>query len=205
MPKHKHSDVHPNDHFIKHAHIPRSIWAAKVVWGRWEVGNSNIMVDIVQCPGCCDGPCALTTISNNWGGLVMPGFMKTVSCSHLVMLGGRSVLVDNCSGQQIALGDYGEYRNENLTPMGNIFEDMRTLGIDPQDSAYCPVVSRVSTSEFVSLPGRVKNANDFDLELGDCGGKHLVLHQPKATSLPVHANEQFALLLKALSTRLAGF
>ncbi|KAI6137294.1 heterokaryon incompatibility protein-domain-containing protein [Pisolithus sp. B1] len=50
-----------NAHFIKHAHLPRSIWDARVVWGRWEADNFRIMVDVVQCPGCCGGPWEIST------------------------------------------------------------------------------------------------------------------------------------------------
>ncbi|KAI6159001.1 heterokaryon incompatibility protein-domain-containing protein [Pisolithus thermaeus] len=204
MSEHRYSLVNRNDHFIKHAQLPRSIWAASIVWGRWEAGNSNIMVDIVQCPGCCDGPCALTIISNDPpGDLVMPELMKTVSCSHSVILDGREVLVDECSGQRIALGDYGSYRDGNLIRMGNIFEDMRTLGIDLEDPAYRPVVSRVSSSEFLTLPDHMKNVNDLAVIRQSSPMTLLALHQPKAISLL--ANEHVVLLLNSvLSTRLAG-
>lgn len=43
----------PSENFIKHAHLPRSIWAATVVWGKPGRYNSNVTVDIKQCPGCC--------------------------------------------------------------------------------------------------------------------------------------------------------
>ncbi|KAI6158993.1 heterokaryon incompatibility protein-domain-containing protein [Pisolithus thermaeus] len=203
MPKPVPSFVNRNDHFIKHTHLPRSTWAVSVVWGRWEAGNSNVMVDIVQCPGCCDGPCALTTISNDQqGDLVMPGLMKTVSSSYSLVLDGRLVRVVECFGQRIALGDYGGYRNDTFIRMGNIFEDMRTFGIDPEDSAYYPVVTRVSSSEFLPLPGHTRNANDLAVVFQPYRRAHLALRQPKAVSLP--ANEHVVLLLKALSTRLSG-
>ncbi|KAI6013896.1 heterokaryon incompatibility protein-domain-containing protein [Pisolithus marmoratus] len=55
-----HDNEHRNVHFVKHAHLPRSILAARVVWGKWEMNNLRVMVDVTQCPGCCDGPCAWT-------------------------------------------------------------------------------------------------------------------------------------------------
>ncbi|KAI6095841.1 heterokaryon incompatibility protein-domain-containing protein [Pisolithus croceorrhizus] len=92
-----------DDRFIKHVHIPRSIWAANVVWSEWRAGDSTVLVDVVQCPGCCDGPCALTTIpSDSPSTFAMHGLMKTVSCSYTVTLDGREVLVDECPGQRIA-------------------------------------------------------------------------------------------------------
>ncbi|KAI6161025.1 heterokaryon incompatibility protein-domain-containing protein [Pisolithus thermaeus] len=60
FPKHKYDYGCRHDHFIKHAHLPRSIWAARVIWGRWEMDNFKVVVDIDQCPGCCDGPHAWT-------------------------------------------------------------------------------------------------------------------------------------------------
>ncbi|KAI6100818.1 heterokaryon incompatibility protein-domain-containing protein [Pisolithus croceorrhizus] len=48
-------------HFIKHAHLPQSIWDARVVWGRWEADNFRITIDVVQCPGCCGGPWQIST------------------------------------------------------------------------------------------------------------------------------------------------
>lgn len=46
----------PSEDFIKHAHLPRSVWAATVVWGKSGRYNSNVTVDIKQCPGCCVAP-----------------------------------------------------------------------------------------------------------------------------------------------------
>ncbi|KAI5995245.1 hypothetical protein EDC04DRAFT_1213681 [Pisolithus marmoratus] len=58
MPKRER--VFHNDQFTKHAHLPRSIWAARVVWRRWDLDDFKVMVDVEQCPGCCDGPCTWT-------------------------------------------------------------------------------------------------------------------------------------------------
>ncbi|KIN94207.1 hypothetical protein M404DRAFT_1008505 [Pisolithus tinctorius Marx 270] len=104
--------------------------------------------------------------------------------------------VDECSDQRIALGDYGDYFNGTFLCTGNIYEDMRTLGIDTMDSAYCPVVSRKYDHERP-----MKNGDDLTVAHHD-KGKHLALHQSKGVSVP--ANERFVLLLKALSTRAAG-
>ncbi|KAI6038842.1 hypothetical protein EDC04DRAFT_1841431 [Pisolithus marmoratus] len=83
---------------------------------------------------------------------------------------------------------------------GNIFEDMRALGIDLTDSAYCSVVSRVSGFERK----KYLDSDHYDLAVASptTGNTYLVLHRPKGISLP--ANEYLVLLLKALSSRLAG-
>ncbi|KIO05861.1 hypothetical protein M404DRAFT_505804 [Pisolithus tinctorius Marx 270] len=74
---------------------------------------------------------------------------------------------------------------------------MQELGIDPTDSIYRPVVSRVSgfvanraQTEPVIAVARVAWRNS------------LALHHPQGLSLPT--NEEFELQLKALSPRLAG-
>ncbi|KAI5992971.1 heterokaryon incompatibility protein-domain-containing protein [Pisolithus albus] len=101
MSKQQHSHLTRNTHFVKHAHLPRSIWAAKVVWGRWEEDNFNVMVDVEQCPGCCDGPWGMTTTLNDRGGLGMPGLMNTVYRPCSLNLDRWLAEVDECSGQSI--------------------------------------------------------------------------------------------------------
>ncbi|KAI6145781.1 heterokaryon incompatibility protein-domain-containing protein [Pisolithus tinctorius] len=191
MPK-RLDDPNPNheDHFIKHAHLPRSIWGARVVWGDWEMDNFKVMVDVEQCPGCCDGPCTWTTKS--WRGLDTPGLMLMNHQPYECRLDGWPAQLDECSGQRIALGDYGDYSDGNFKCTGNIFEDTRTPGVDPV-SSDCAVVSRVAGNEQkrdgpVVIPrGRIS---------------YLALHQPKGLSLPT--NKCIMLLLKTLSTRAAG-
>ncbi|KAI5987984.1 heterokaryon incompatibility protein-domain-containing protein [Pisolithus orientalis] len=197
MPKQEHEDERSNDHFIKHAHLPRSIWAARVVWGRREMGNFKLMVDVEQCPGCCDGPRGWTTTSNDWSGLDMPGPMNPVRHTYRLHLDGCQVRLDKCSGQQIALGDYGDYSNGTLICTGNIYEDMRTLGINTMDLADCSTAS--SKSDY-AVP-MMENEYDLTVAYHD-EGMHLALRRSKGLSLPV--NECFVLLLKALSTRAAG-
>ncbi|KAI6138371.1 hypothetical protein BKA82DRAFT_486828 [Pisolithus tinctorius] len=184
---------------LRHVHFPRSIWAARVVWGRLEMGNFKIMVDVEQCPGCCDGPRGWTTTSNDQGGLDTPGPMNTFPYSYYLYLNGWQVQLQECSGQQIALGDYGDYSDGTLIRTGNIYEDMRTLGIDVMDSAYCPVVS--GKSGYRLPTSHMKNGDGLTLKYRD-KGERLVPDQLKGVSLPV--NERFVLLLKALSTRAAG-
>ncbi|KAI5984991.1 hypothetical protein EDC04DRAFT_3002319 [Pisolithus marmoratus] len=142
MPKHKHED--PNDHFTKHIHLPQSIWAARVVWGRWEMVDFKVMVDIEQCPGCCDGPCRWMTTENDCGTLCMPGLMKMVQGPYLLRLDGWKVCFEKCSGQWVALGDYGDYSDGILIQTDSIFEDMLALSMDPKDSTYSSVVSCIS-------------------------------------------------------------
>lgn len=184
------------DNFIKHAHLPRSILAARVVWGRWESYNFKLMIDVEQCPGCCAGPRSWTATSNDRYGLDMPGLMKTAFHSHRLKVDGWRIWLDQCSGQMIALGDYGDYSNGSFRRDGNIFEDMVTLGIPTTDPAYHPVVSRVSDSGHGWR--RLKSQSGPDV----IRFEQPPLYQPKGLSLP--ANEHFVLLLKALSTRLAG-
>ncbi|KAI6151171.1 hypothetical protein BKA82DRAFT_771875 [Pisolithus tinctorius] len=61
---HKH-DESLCDNFIKHAHLPRSIWAARVAWGRWNENDLKIVIDIKQCFGCCIGPREWVPASND--------------------------------------------------------------------------------------------------------------------------------------------
>ncbi|KAI6123443.1 heterokaryon incompatibility protein-domain-containing protein [Pisolithus croceorrhizus] len=187
------------DNFIKHAHFPRSILAARVVWGRWETYNFKLMIDVEQCPGCCAGPWKWTATSNDRHGLDMPGLMKTAFHSHRLKVDGWWIWLDQCSGQRITLGDYGDYSDGNFRRDGNIYEDMGTLGIATTDSAYYPVVSSVSDSGYTLH--RLTSQNGLEV-IRYGGHKHPPLYQPKGLSLP--ANERFVLLLKALSTRLEG-
>ncbi|KAI6001711.1 hypothetical protein EDC04DRAFT_1055812 [Pisolithus marmoratus] len=200
MPKQEHTYVHRDDHFTKHAHLPRSIWAARVVWGRWEMDNFKVMVDIEQCPGCCDGPCRWTGTGNDSGDIDMPGLMKTVPGPYLLRVDGWEARFDKWSGQLIELGDYGDYSDGVLTRTGNIFEDMRTLGIDSEDTTSSPVVSRVSGWEW---PMRdMRNRGNVAVTHSAIEDRHLALRQPKGILLP--ANDSIVLLLKALAIRLAG-
>ncbi|KAI6001728.1 hypothetical protein EDC04DRAFT_1058126 [Pisolithus marmoratus] len=198
MPKRER--VHSIDHFTKHAHLPQSIWAARVVWGRWEMDNFKVMVDVEQCPGCCDGPCTWTTTDNDRGDIGMPGLMKTVRGSHSLRLDRWEARFDKCFGQQVALGDYGNYSDGVLIRTGNIFEDMRTHGMDPEDSTYSPVVSRVSG--WKRRMRDMRNQDNVAVAHSAIGDRHLALRQPKGISLP--ANDSTVLLLKALAIRLAG-
>ncbi|KAI6145910.1 heterokaryon incompatibility protein-domain-containing protein [Pisolithus tinctorius] len=91
-----------NDHFIKHAHLPQSIWAARVVWGRWEKGDFRIMVDVEQCPGCCDGPHGWATTLNHCHGPQTPGLMHIGVHPYSLRLDGWEVELDESSDQRIS-------------------------------------------------------------------------------------------------------
>ncbi|KAI6141592.1 hypothetical protein BKA82DRAFT_4200189 [Pisolithus tinctorius] len=184
---------HHCDTFIKHAHLPRSIWDARVVWGRWDTDNFNVMVDVEQCPGCCNGPCEWVETSNDGDGLDIPGLMKTVCHSYQLVLDGWSVQLEECSSQQTTLGDYGSYSNDDFTRDGNIFEDMQAIGIDSTDLPYLPVAPCVSSIEYCWPT--LQDRDDIVMAYHD-EKKHLALHQPKGLSLP--ANDHFVLLLKVL-------
>ncbi|KAI6102875.1 heterokaryon incompatibility protein-domain-containing protein [Pisolithus sp. B1] len=197
----KHGNVRFSKYFVKHAHLPRSIWAARVVWGKWGGDDFKVMVDVVECPGCCDGPCRMTTTFDDCRGLAMPGLMETVSHSYSLELDGRPVEADECSGQRIALGDYGDYFNDKFIRTGNIYEEKRTPGIDLEHPTNCPVIPRVSSSVDVGIMDWMTNQGDL-VVTHHFEHTRLALYQPQAFSLP--ANKDVSLLLKALSTRLSG-
>lgn len=79
-----------------------------------------------------------------------------------------------------------------------MFEDVQELGIDPMHSLYRPVVSCVSSHKRVLRRAQTQH----DVVVTSSSGENIALHQPKGLSLP--NNEEIELLLKALSTRLAG-
>ncbi|KAI5985044.1 hypothetical protein EDD15DRAFT_2304051 [Pisolithus albus] len=165
------------------------------------------MVDVIDCPGCCDGPRRTTITFNDWRGLDTPGLMNTVSRSYCLEVeeppdsGRRQPQFDVCSRQRFALGDYGDYSPGNLVCTGNIFEDMPIVGFDHKDPAYCPTAFNVPCPGLGILMYPVEFGDDFALAYRHMDTS-LALRQPKRISLP--ANEHISLLLKALSTRLAG-
>ncbi|KAI6138879.1 heterokaryon incompatibility protein-domain-containing protein [Pisolithus tinctorius] len=175
---------------MKGVHLPRSIWDARIIVS----SATDVMIDIEQCPGCCTGPRECTPMADHpW----VPWTSESYG-SHELELGGYSARLCECIGKEIVLGDYGDYSSdENFKRRGNIFEDMRELGIDPTDSVYRSVVSDVSSSKRVLR--RSQTQHDV---VSHSWGENLVLHQPKGLSLPNH--KTFELLLKAWCTRLAG-
>ncbi|KAI6022067.1 heterokaryon incompatibility protein-domain-containing protein [Pisolithus marmoratus] len=169
-------------------HLPRSICHARIVCGSQASGYTNVMIDIEECAGCC-GPHGYTSS-------LRAELWPPWSGSHSLELNGISAWLDECSGREIALGDYGDSLDGNFKRCGNIFEDMRELGVDLTDSAYCPAVSRVSSREYVRR--RLRTRNDVDVVVTS-SRKSLALHQSKGLSLP--NSKEFKRLLKALSTR----
>ncbi|KAI6038928.1 hypothetical protein EDC04DRAFT_1849011 [Pisolithus marmoratus] len=163
------------------------------------MGNFKVMVDVEQCPGCCDGPCRWTTTDSDCGNIGVPGLMETVRGSYSLRLDGWEACFERCFGQGLVLGDYGDYSDGVLIRAGNIFEDMRTLCMDPKDLTYCPVVSRVSDGGWRR---HMRNHGNVAVARSAIEDRHLALRQPKGISLP--ANDSIVLLLKALSTRLSG-
>ncbi|KAI6000073.1 hypothetical protein EDD15DRAFT_1886709 [Pisolithus albus] len=196
----EHGELLYSQYVLKHAHLPRSVWAAGVVCGRWE-DNFKVMVDVVECPGCCDGPHRTTTTTNDCFGLGMPGLMNTVSHTHVLSVNEGLAVLDNCSSQQIVLGDYGDYSSGEFARTGNIFEDMQPTGFDREDPTYLPTVFRVRCPGLGISMDWMNKEDDLALARG-FGRTNLALRQPNGISLP--ANEHVSLLLKALSTRLAG-
>ncbi|KAI5993762.1 heterokaryon incompatibility protein-domain-containing protein [Pisolithus orientalis] len=176
---------------VKCAHLPRAIWDARVVWYSGNM-QTNVMVDVQRCSGCCIGPHERISASNDGDGLDMPGFMKAVHKFRGLKLDGKLVWVYQCADQKIALGDYGDYSNGTFRPYGNIFKDMQVDDIDP---AYRPVASCVSSDADV-LHRRQDQGLTVEFD------ERLTLHSPEGFSLP--NNQQLVLLLKAFSIRLAG-
>ncbi|KAI6118529.1 hypothetical protein EDD16DRAFT_1726773 [Pisolithus croceorrhizus] len=191
---------HWNDHFSKHAHLPQSIWAARAFWA---------MVDVIECPGCCDGPYGMTTTPVGtfswmiWMASLYPGlwtgFVVRICCGRTS--GGSALTSVPVNGLQ-QLGDYGDYFDGTLICTGNIFEDMRIVGIDLEDSTYCPVVSPVVDPGTVAISRWMRNQDDIVVTYARTKETYLALHQPKAISLVAY--EHISVLLKALSARLAG-
>ncbi|KAI6151182.1 heterokaryon incompatibility protein-domain-containing protein [Pisolithus tinctorius] len=174
---------------MKGVHLPRSVWDARIIVS----SATNVMIDIEQCPGCCTGPRECTPLADHpW----VPWTSQSYR-SHELELGGRSARLHECISQGVALGDYGDYSsNDNFKRRGNIFED---LGIDPTDSVYRPVVSRVSSSKRVR---RHSETQHDVVVVSHSWSVNLELYQPKALSLP--NDQKFELLLKTWATRFAG-
>ncbi|KAI6016553.1 heterokaryon incompatibility protein-domain-containing protein [Pisolithus marmoratus] len=172
----------------QYVHLPRSICHARIVCGHWGSGYTNVMIDVEQCAGCC-GP-------DGYASSFRAELWPPWTGAHGLELNGISAGLDECSGREIALGDYGHSLRDNFKRYGNVFEDMQELGVDLTDSAYRPVVSRVSNCEYVRR--RLQTQNDVDVVV-TCSGKSLALHQSKGLSLP--NSKKFRLLLKGLSTR----
>ncbi|KAI6120315.1 hypothetical protein EDD16DRAFT_892319 [Pisolithus croceorrhizus] len=90
------------DSGIKCAHLPRSIWDARVVWDTRNT-QTNVMIDVEQCPGCCIGPRECTIASNDRNDLDTPGFMKTVHNLRGLKLDGKDVWLCDCSDKRITV------------------------------------------------------------------------------------------------------
>ncbi|KAI6160371.1 hypothetical protein EDD17DRAFT_1761084 [Pisolithus thermaeus] len=169
---------------VWNAHLPQTIWDAKVFCCSSDSGYSDMMVDIEPCPGCCTGPLMEMYMSGT-PELQLPWTSNPLG-SHELQLDGELTKFDLCSSQELALGDYGISSVHNFIHHGNIFEDMQEYGIDSTDLAQ-EVVTASPVKSMIIGQGGAK--------------KPLVLYQPKGLSLP--DNEEFKLLLKALSICLA--
>ncbi|KAI6022064.1 hypothetical protein EDC04DRAFT_343259 [Pisolithus marmoratus] len=171
------------------AHLPRSICHARIVRDCPFSGHINVMIDIEQCAGCC-GPHGH---ASSLRGELWPSWFG----SHWLELNGIPASLDECSGQEIALGDYGDSLDDNFKRCGNILEDMRELRVDLTDSAYSPVVSRVSNYEAARRG--LQSQHDVDVVVTLSRDKALALHQSKGLSLP--NSKKFKRLLRGLSSR----
>lgn len=192
---------HKIDYWVKHVHLPRSIWAAKATFGTQEALKSKINVDVDQCAGCCYGPLALRATTHKLINLPMPGFMETdinFSRVHELVLDGIFVFLLECASQEIALGDYGnwDHESETFTRDGNIFEDLellaRTPGTNLMNSAYRPVER--------TIPQFFRWGDHISTSVVKGSHSPLAMRQPIGYSLPT--SRKFTLLLKSLSTRI---
>lgn len=180
--------------FIKHAHLPRSIWAVRFMWGVWYRGNCNVTVDIVCCTGCCRGPLAWKTSTSDWNGLETPGPMEKASLSsreYALYMDGIKVQLLRFPGiGAVQLGDYGHFdANFKLRRDGNIFQNCAA------DPAYDPIEHKVSTGNATVMAEDV-----MDMWASHNSSPRLMLRQPIGLSLP--NNRQLVILLKELSCRL---
>ncbi|KAI6044898.1 hypothetical protein EDC04DRAFT_2640530 [Pisolithus marmoratus] len=154
------------NNFVKHAHFPRTIRAARVIWGRQDAENFKVMIDIQLCPGCCVGPLKCI-VTNDPDSPDMPGLMRTDHYSHQLELDGKRIKLEEC--------------------------------FPAKDPAFRPVSSHVSGDQFILK--RIRNSADLAVTFRN-ESRQLALYQPTGLSLP--NNEHTVLLLKALSTHLAG-
>lgn len=180
--------------FIRHAHLPRSIWDARITWGVWYRGNCTVNIDIVPCTGCCYGPLALKTSTANWNSIEAPGPMREAGPSsprYALHIDGSKVQLLRFPGIEIIqLGDYG-YWDSTFKRDGNIFQD---LAADP---AYDPVKRKISAGNGGTM------AEDREtVWTSSDNSSELVLSQPAGLSLP--NNEQLRFLLKNLSSHLTN-
>ncbi|KAI6107093.1 heterokaryon incompatibility protein-domain-containing protein [Pisolithus croceorrhizus] len=184
----------------ENVHLPRSIFHV-------DIYPYERRIRIKQCPGCCgklgEREETRVFVTNRFGGgLFKPNpsyngeiYSPLIRGSHRLQLSGQWLV--ECSGQKIELGDYGSFVDGIFICRGNILKDMQRLDI--VHSAYDPVSSVVSGHSHV--PGQVQN--QCDVVTTCCSGKEMVLHLPRDRSLP--RNEDFELLLRAFSMRLAGY
>ncbi|KAI6003185.1 hypothetical protein F5J12DRAFT_164229 [Pisolithus orientalis] len=188
-------------YYVNHAHLPRSIWAAKVVWGQSRVGNATVTVDVDQCTGCCYGPLEWRVTADDRDGLPIPGLMKmdiAYKRGHWLLVDGIHIKLLECTTQMIALGDYGDWdrKDETFKCNGNIFEELRTLSgvlaVKPNDPACRPVKRIVSSA--------VKRDDGVETVVDPKTFPPLVLRGPVGWLLP--NSRHLILLLKALSARL---
>ncbi|KAI6161746.1 heterokaryon incompatibility protein-domain-containing protein [Pisolithus thermaeus] len=144
--------------YVKHIHLPQSIWAVKIICGAWKKSRrSTVTVDVSHCTGFCHD-------SLKWRGLKlatndhdMPGLMSThwFPGSSSLSVGGMQVEFLHAH-QEIQLGDYGYWNQgrQYLEHEGNIFEKLKSLaarlGVDPIDVAYVPIRQRVIDTDMES-------------------------------------------------------
>ncbi|KAI6008515.1 hypothetical protein EDC04DRAFT_2907071 [Pisolithus marmoratus] len=189
-------DVYRPNTFTKHAHLPQSICAATVVWGRWDKGNfMNVLVDVKQCPGCCVGPHEWMRTSNDYC-LGMRRLMETGYSRDLEQKLGRQHVPSGGCHQRIMLGDYGDFHNGRFKRNGNIFQDLHAPDIG-LNKIYRPVVSRVLGDENILRHMVDQGGNAVTFQNMDRGTQYLL------EGLLLPNNQKLVRLLKALSTQLS--
>ncbi|KAI6002255.1 heterokaryon incompatibility protein-domain-containing protein [Pisolithus orientalis] len=83
---------------IQKVHIPQSIWDASIIRGN---SDTNVMIDIEQCPGCCTGRLEYIYTPVDCK-LWLPRANGYSSDGFELILNGQFALLDKYSGQQIA-------------------------------------------------------------------------------------------------------
>ncbi|KAI6118346.1 heterokaryon incompatibility protein-domain-containing protein [Pisolithus sp. B1] len=95
--------LHGGFTLIRNAHLPQTIWDARIVCRNSDSDYSDVMIDIEQCPGCCTGPREKTFMSESHA-LWLP-WMSNKRGSHKLRLDGELARFDFSSGQGIAVSN----------------------------------------------------------------------------------------------------
>ncbi|KAI6016030.1 hypothetical protein BKA83DRAFT_2039640 [Pisolithus microcarpus] len=138
--------------YMKHIHLPQSIWAVKLVCGAWKKSRrSTVTIDVGLCTGFCHDPLkwrGLKLVANDNN---MPGLMSidwSPGSSSLSVGGMQVEFLPACQEVQ---------GRQCLEHEGNIFKELKSLAsrlhVDPMDVAYVPIKQRVVNKEGTGMEG----------------------------------------------------